>query len=335
MSPTTKKTGAAESATKAPVLRATQVSQPDAQVMKPSEQTPMPFEVMKTSEIVTYVKGKYRESETAHKVFFSRTRELYPALVELEQRYQKLPGQRTDLDDTDFKGLGWHEYLNSIGVVPATFRSWKARLEQKMQNLLEVSEEAVAADSAPAKTSVVIEDTGDDTKAQVKRSEETQRLLIEQREADLREKDDFNEDVAPVETSQPSIASAYTREQANRDAEMRQTTELVGKHVWLARSAHSFVLVLAYDKATAEEIADLNGILPVSCINVNLAETAVIMQGDIHERQGVCFSMEEPSQVDKAIDAEMFETAAQLSEHTDAKKPVQSETTMDELVEAA
>lgn len=316
---TNKKTGAAASATKAPVLHATQVSQPDGQVMKPSEQPPMPFEAMKTSEIVTYVKGKYGELETAHKVVISRTRELYPALVELEERYQKLPGQRTDLDDTDFKGLGWHDYLNSIGVVPATFRSWKARLEQKMQNLLDVSGEAEAAGSAPANTSVVIEDTGDDTEAEVKRSEETQRLLTEQREADLWDEAEVTEEAASVETPQPSAGAAYTREQANSDATMRMTTELVGKHVWLARSADAFVLVLAFDKATAEEIANLNRIVPVSCINVNLAETAVIMQGVIDGSQGGRFSMKEPPEVEK----------------TNAKKPAESETTMDELAEAA
>jgi hypothetical protein len=100
---------------------------------------------------------------------------------------------------------------------------------------------------------------------------------------------------------------------------MRVTTELVGKHVWLARSAEAFVLVLAFDKATAEEIADLNGVVPVSCINVTFTETAVIMQGVIDGSQGGRFSMKEPSEVEK----------------TDAKKPAESETTMDELVEAA
>jgi len=111
----------------------------------------------------------------------------------------------------------------------------------------------------------------------------------------------------------------FTREEANADATMRMTTELVEKHVWLAQSADAFVLVLAFDKAIAEEIAVLNGVVAVSCTNVNLDETAVILQGGIDGSRGFQLSMKQPSEVEK----------------TDAKKPVQSETTADELVEVA
>src|SRR6266702_3055919 len=50
---------------------------------------------------------------------------LYPALLEMERRFDKQQGARTDLKVLDVQG--WHEYLESRMVNPATFRSWKSR----------------------------------------------------------------------------------------------------------------------------------------------------------------------------------------------------------------
>jgi hypothetical protein len=50
---------------------------------------------------------------------------LYPALLEMEKRYNKKQGARSDLKALEADG--WHEYLESRGVTPATFRKWKSR----------------------------------------------------------------------------------------------------------------------------------------------------------------------------------------------------------------
>jgi hypothetical protein len=50
---------------------------------------------------------------------------LYPCLLEMEKRYPKKQGARTDLKAPDEEG--WHEYLKSRGITPEAFRKWKSR----------------------------------------------------------------------------------------------------------------------------------------------------------------------------------------------------------------
>lgn len=61
---------------------------------------------------------------------------LYPALCELETRYDKKPGARTDLHPEQELGMGWHQYLRSVGVNPTSFRSRKSREALKAVNAL-------------------------------------------------------------------------------------------------------------------------------------------------------------------------------------------------------
>jgi len=58
---------------------------------------------------------------------------LYPALLEMKSRYQKLPGARSDLHE--LPASTWHQYLLSVGVVPGTFRSWKSRTNSALKQL--------------------------------------------------------------------------------------------------------------------------------------------------------------------------------------------------------
>jgi len=50
---------------------------------------------------------------------------LVPVLMELENRYNKQIGSRTDLHGAITPG--WHAYLRSLGVNPGTYRVWKSR----------------------------------------------------------------------------------------------------------------------------------------------------------------------------------------------------------------
>ena len=57
--------------------------------------------------------------------------ELYQALMEMESRFPEVQERfRTDL--RELKAQGWHQYLESRAVKPATFRKWKQR---KLQSL--------------------------------------------------------------------------------------------------------------------------------------------------------------------------------------------------------
>jgi hypothetical protein len=304
---------------------------------------------MSDHDVAVQARSGFKRFRTAHSNINKASTEAYPALLELESRFEKQQGKR-DLGE-GFGQMGWHQFIEACGCTPANYRMWKSRLFRALEE--ELADEAALADKQDEEQ----EESNDDTEVpgdltpegeaqknavspipavrpssksarptgeRQKREEATQALL------DKKDAEYPASDAAPIT---PLAGAVYTREQANSEATMRMTTELVGKYVWLARSAEAFVLVLAFDKATAEEIANLNGVVPVSCINVNVAETAVIMQGVIDESRGFRFSMKEPSEVEKAIEAEMSKTAAQLSEQTDAKKPVQSETTADELVE--
>jgi hypothetical protein len=53
------------------------------------------------------------------------TNMLVPVLMELENRYEKQIGSRTDLHGAIKPG--WHAYLRSLAINPGTYRMWKSR----------------------------------------------------------------------------------------------------------------------------------------------------------------------------------------------------------------
>ena len=80
---------------------------------------------MPAPKLDEYIRDRVPECTRLHKLFHGRVRELLAALVEMERRYAKRPGARTDLGD--LKEQTWYGYLQSVGVNPNTFRSWKHR----------------------------------------------------------------------------------------------------------------------------------------------------------------------------------------------------------------
>lgn len=62
-----------------------------------------------------------------YEVLNHKVSELLPALLEMEKRIAKGQGFRTDLKLPTDRPQTWHEYLESRGINPATFRQWKHR----------------------------------------------------------------------------------------------------------------------------------------------------------------------------------------------------------------
>jgi hypothetical protein len=119
-----------------------------------------------------YIRDRVPECTRLHKLFQGRVRELLAALVEMERRFNKQPGARTDLHE--LKEPTWHGYLQSIGVNANTFRSWKHRSAAVTQ-LNEMVDPKPAAN--PTKQHSASSSTGNANGGRVDFDEKTSDLL--------------------------------------------------------------------------------------------------------------------------------------------------------------
>jgi hypothetical protein len=103
--------------------------------------TSLELEAMTNHDLAVYTKKAFVESLAAWDKYSRRASETYPALMELERRYEKLPGNRTDLGE-GFGDMGWYDFLKSCGVTPGSYRVWKSRLTN-LTKWLETDKEAV------------------------------------------------------------------------------------------------------------------------------------------------------------------------------------------------
>ena len=78
---------------------------------------------MPAPSLDTYIRRRSMFFNLLPKLVNKRAAELAPALLEMERRYNKQPGARTEIHE--LAAPGWHEYLKSVGVNPSTFRTWK------------------------------------------------------------------------------------------------------------------------------------------------------------------------------------------------------------------
>jgi len=90
-----------------------------------------PVERMEAQKLDEYIRNRVPECSRRQKHFQEGVKELLAALVEMERRYEKKPGARTDLHT--LTQPTWHGYLLSVGINPSTFRSWKQRSASERQ----------------------------------------------------------------------------------------------------------------------------------------------------------------------------------------------------------
>lgn len=101
---------------------------------------------MATRQLDALIQLRFSQCSKLYAGFTRHADELYRALLEMESRFRKQERVRTDLKE--LKAQGWHQYLESRGVKPATFRKWKQRKLQSLVGPLEpvlVPETNVAA----------------------------------------------------------------------------------------------------------------------------------------------------------------------------------------------
>lgn len=80
---------------------------------------------MSAVELDALIKTRFAQCTKLYAGLTRNSDDLYLALAEMETRFQKQERYRTDLKP--LKSQGWHQYLESRGVRPATFRKWKNR----------------------------------------------------------------------------------------------------------------------------------------------------------------------------------------------------------------
>ena len=97
---------------------------------------------MATKQLDALIQLRFSQCSKLFEGFTRHADELYQALLEMESRFQKQERFRTDLKE--LKAQGWHQYLESRGVKPATFRKWKQR---KLQSLVGPPKPALVAES--------------------------------------------------------------------------------------------------------------------------------------------------------------------------------------------
>jgi hypothetical protein len=95
--------------------------------------TQVSFRTMTCAQLFEFVKYRAIRVNAHVEGLRRRASELYPALLEVEARYNKQQGARADLHD--LKAQGFHEFLYSVGVPPGTFRSWKSRVNTAIKQL--------------------------------------------------------------------------------------------------------------------------------------------------------------------------------------------------------
>jgi len=89
---------------------------------------------MSSTELHTHIHKSVGECKGHYDAFCKEASgSLYPALLEMESRFQKQQGARTDLHE--LPAPTWDEYLRCVGVAPGTFRSWKSRMNSTLKQL--------------------------------------------------------------------------------------------------------------------------------------------------------------------------------------------------------
>jgi len=117
------------------------------------------------AELDARIRKSMDKCERHHHAFLKEVKEsLYPALLEMESRYEKQQGARSDLHE--LLAQTWHEYLVSVGLPPGTFRSMKSRMNSALKQLQATTDPLAKPRSRsqqPAKSTGVdsAEDVGD------------------------------------------------------------------------------------------------------------------------------------------------------------------------------
>jgi hypothetical protein len=88
---------------------------------------------MATKELDALIRSRSAQHTKLQRGVTRHEQGLYQSLSEMERRYNKQERYRTDLKA--LKAPGWHQYLVSRGVQPATFRKWKSRNTPKQAKL--------------------------------------------------------------------------------------------------------------------------------------------------------------------------------------------------------
>jgi hypothetical protein len=96
---------------------------------------------MSTGKLDGYIRTQNKKCAKQYQTFARNADELYFALAEMEQRFNKKCGARTDIKKLGVPG--WHEYLESRGVKPDAFRQWKHR--RALQALIQQKKAAYVA----------------------------------------------------------------------------------------------------------------------------------------------------------------------------------------------
>lgn len=96
---------------------------PDTSPKPPkSERVLQDYVKMETFNLDVYIRERVKRTDRLSAALGVQLGELVEALLEMKSRFQN-QGARNDLHE--LKVTGWHDYLESIGVNPSTFRGWK------------------------------------------------------------------------------------------------------------------------------------------------------------------------------------------------------------------
>jgi len=121
--PVTPSEGAADP--RAVLIPATATSVTVTQVKKLSD--------LSSVELDAYIKDRARRCERHVAGFTRRVSELYLALLEMEGRFNKQQGARTDLKE--LHAQTWTEYVEASGANPDAYRKWKSRMNAATKQL--------------------------------------------------------------------------------------------------------------------------------------------------------------------------------------------------------
>lgn len=88
--------------------------------------TPAKYAEMPTGKLDSVIRAQASQCSKLQREFTRKqSTRLYPALLEMESRFEKRERFRTDLKKLN--APTWHGYLKSVGVQPAAYRQWKHR----------------------------------------------------------------------------------------------------------------------------------------------------------------------------------------------------------------
>jgi uncharacterized damage-inducible protein DinB len=107
--------------------------------LEPAKSTPVTVtQVTKLADLTSVeldalIKDRAKRCERHVAGFARRVSELYLALFEMEGRYTKQQGARTDLKE--LPAQTWTDYVEASGVSPDAYRKWKSRMNESMKLL--------------------------------------------------------------------------------------------------------------------------------------------------------------------------------------------------------